>query len=66
VSERAAFVSAILDNLDNDTPRLVFADWLRENGEEPRAEFIRARSKARSARRVLIAAEACGRPRLRF
>jgi uncharacterized protein (TIGR02996 family) len=42
VSERAAFISAILDNLADDTPRLVFADWLQEHGEEERAEFIRA------------------------
>jgi uncharacterized protein (TIGR02996 family) len=28
-------------NPDDDTPRLVFADWLQENGEEARAEFIR-------------------------
>ncbi len=42
MSERAAFISAILDNWADDTPRLVFADWLQENGEEARAEFIRA------------------------
>ncbi|QJW99786.1 TIGR02996 domain-containing protein [Frigoriglobus tundricola] len=28
-------------NPDDDTPRLVFADWLQEHGEEDRAEFIR-------------------------
>lgn len=46
MSERAAFISAILDNLDDDTPRLVFADWLQENGEEERAEFIRCQIEA--------------------
>lgn len=35
------FLGAISDNLDDDTPRLVFADWLQENGDEARAEFIR-------------------------
>src|SRR5215212_7800179 len=35
------FLAAINANLDDDTPRLVFADWLQENGDEPRAEFIR-------------------------
>ena len=35
------FLVAIGENLDDDTPRLVFADWLQENGDEARAEFIR-------------------------
>jgi uncharacterized protein (TIGR02996 family) len=35
------FLAAINANLDDDTPRLVFADWLQENGDEARAEFIR-------------------------
>lgn len=35
------FLAAINANLDDDTPRLVFADWLQENGDETRAEFIR-------------------------
>jgi uncharacterized protein (TIGR02996 family) len=46
VSERAAFVSAILNNLADDTPRLVFADWLQEHGDEARAEFIRCQIEA--------------------
>ena len=46
MNERAAFISAILDSPDDDTPRLVFADWLQEHGEEPRAEFIRAQIEA--------------------
>jgi uncharacterized protein (TIGR02996 family) len=35
------FLAAINANLDDNTPRLVFADWLQENGDEDRAEFIR-------------------------
>jgi uncharacterized protein (TIGR02996 family) len=35
-----AFLRAILDNPDDDTPRLVYADWLEEQGD-PRGEFIR-------------------------
>jgi uncharacterized protein (TIGR02996 family) len=35
------FLSTILDNPDDDTPRLVCADWLDEQGENARAEFIR-------------------------
>jgi uncharacterized protein (TIGR02996 family) len=46
VSERAAFISAILADLADDTPRLVFADWLQENGEDERAEFIRCQIEA--------------------
>jgi uncharacterized protein (TIGR02996 family) len=41
VSEREALLKAVCDNPDDDTPRLVLADWLDENGEPERAEFIR-------------------------
>lgn len=34
-------LKAILANPDDDTPRLVYADYLQEHGDEPRAEFIR-------------------------
>lgn len=39
--EAAAFLRAIAANPDDDTPRLVFADWLEEHGEPERAEFVR-------------------------
>src|SRR5215468_4094431 len=39
--EQRALWSAILANPLDDTPRLVYADWLQEHGEEERAEFIR-------------------------
>jgi uncharacterized protein (TIGR02996 family) len=32
---------AILDQPKEETPRLVYADWLEENGQPERAEFIR-------------------------
>lgn len=35
------FLGYIVANIDEDTPRLAFADWLQENGQEDRAEFIR-------------------------
>src|SRR5436190_6940350 len=35
------FLSDIIENPDDDTPRLVFADWLEENGDPERAGFIR-------------------------
>src|SRR5579885_2432380 len=41
MTDRDAFLRAICDRPDDDTPRLVFADWLEEHGESKRAEFIR-------------------------
>lgn len=35
------FLAAIIAEPDDDLPRLVFADWLEENGDGDRAEFIR-------------------------
>src|SRR5262249_46661842 len=32
---------AIVDDPDDDLPRLVYADWLEENGQPERAELIR-------------------------
>jgi uncharacterized protein (TIGR02996 family) len=40
-TERAAFLDAIRTNPDDDTARLVYADFLQEHGEGDRAEFIR-------------------------
>jgi uncharacterized protein (TIGR02996 family) len=37
-----AFLDDIVANGDDDTPRLVYADWLDEYGQPERAEFIRA------------------------
>ncbi|HEY7153921.1 MAG TPA: TIGR02996 domain-containing protein [Gemmataceae bacterium] len=36
-----AFLQAIREAPEDDTPRLVYADWLDENGDSERAEFIR-------------------------
>src|SRR5262245_14167815 len=46
MDERQALLRAICENPDDDTPRLVFADWLQEHGEEDRAEFIRLQCEA--------------------
>jgi uncharacterized protein (TIGR02996 family) len=43
MSDRAALLSVICANPDDDTARLVYADWLDEHGEVRRAAFIRAR-----------------------
>ena len=41
LSQHEAFLRAIFDAPEDDTPRLVYADFLQENGEEDRAAFIR-------------------------
>jgi len=46
MTEREMLLRAVCENPDEDTPRLVFADWLQENGEEERAEFIRLQCHA--------------------
>jgi uncharacterized protein (TIGR02996 family) len=40
MSESAAFLAAIREHPDEDGPRLVYADWLDEQGD-PKGEFIR-------------------------
>src|SRR4051812_26564817 len=37
----AAFLSAIREAPEDDAPRLVYADWLEDQGDLHRAEFIR-------------------------
>ena len=39
--DNQAFLDAIIANPEDDTTRLVYADWLDENGFGERAEFIR-------------------------
>lgn len=41
LSQHEAFLRAIFDAPDDDTPRLVYADFLQEHGDEDRAAFIR-------------------------
>jgi uncharacterized protein (TIGR02996 family) len=41
MTERDALIRAICSNPVEDTPRLVYADWLDEHEESERAEFIR-------------------------
>ena len=41
MTDRHAFLAAIKAHPDDDTPRLVFADWLDEHGEPERARVIR-------------------------
>ena len=41
MTDRDALLRSILERPDDDVRRLVMADWLEENGESERAEFIR-------------------------
>jgi uncharacterized protein (TIGR02996 family) len=41
VPTNPALLAAVLETPDDDAPRLVYADWLEENGEADRAAFIR-------------------------
>lgn len=41
MTDADALLASILDRPDDDLPRLVYADWLDENGEHERSEFIR-------------------------
>src|SRR5438874_5119877 len=46
MTDRDALLTAIIAEPDEDTPRLAYADWLDENGDPDRAEFIRAQIEA--------------------
>jgi uncharacterized protein (TIGR02996 family) len=41
MSGAEGFLSGIRAEPDDDAPRLVFADWLEDQGDAERAEFIR-------------------------
>ncbi|HYT91149.1 MAG TPA: TIGR02996 domain-containing protein [Gemmataceae bacterium] len=41
MNQDQALLRAVIDNPDDDGPRLVYADWLEEHGDAERAEFIR-------------------------
>lgn len=40
MSDRQVFLDAIIAEPDRDDLRMIFADWLRDQGEHDRAEFI--------------------------
>lgn len=40
-TQEAAFLRSIAEERDETATRLVFADWLEERGDSPRADFIR-------------------------
>lgn len=50
MTERDAFLRAIAASPDDDAPRLIFSDWLDENGDPERAEFIRVQCELASSK----------------
>lgn len=42
MSDHDALLNAIAEHPEEDTPRLMCADWLEENGDPERADFVRA------------------------
>ena len=60
MTDGEALLAAILANPAEDTPRLVYADWLEEHGREERAEFIRVQCEL--ARPLCTSCRACGKP----
>jgi uncharacterized protein (TIGR02996 family) len=54
MTEHDAFLQAIIESPDDDTLRLVFADWLEEHGDAARAELIQLQCSLNS-HRVLAA-----------
>jgi uncharacterized protein (TIGR02996 family) len=61
VDQAGAFLQSILETPDDDAPRLIYADWLDDQGDADRAEFIRLQV----ARAGLHPADARARPMLR-
>lgn len=57
---RAAFLRDICAHPDDDMPRLIFADWLEEQGDLARAEFIRVQCRIAEINRELKSEEDCG------
>jgi uncharacterized protein (TIGR02996 family) len=39
--QEAAFLRGVAEDPDDDAPRLIFADWLEENGRADKAAFVR-------------------------
>ena len=48
MTEDEAFIRAIVDSPGDDTPRLVYADWLDDRAD-PRGAYLRAEREAVAA-----------------
>ncbi len=47
--QHEAFLRSIIETPGDDGPRLIYADWLDENGDPARAEFIRVQCRLATA-----------------
>src|SRR5215472_2931540 len=54
-----AFLQAIIEKPDDDGVRLIYADWLEENGQPERAEFIRLQIESALLASVGLQREGC-------
>ena len=54
-----SLLQAILENPADDFARLVYADWLEQQGDEPRAEFIRVQCAIADLDHELMSEEDC-------
>lgn len=45
MTTQEAFLEVIVAHIDEDAPRLIYADWLEEHGDPARAEFIRVQCR---------------------
>lgn len=53
MNDADALIQAVLDRREDDTPRLVYADWLDDHGDAARASFIRLQvERARKPRKA--------------
>jgi uncharacterized protein (TIGR02996 family) len=69
VTDGADILARILADPDDDTARLVYADWLQEQGDDARPEFIRAQCRVAqlpSARTANSREPRADRSRLQF
>jgi uncharacterized protein (TIGR02996 family) len=55
-TEHPGFLADIVANPADDTPRLVYADWLDEHGDGDRAEFIRVQCEIEGLREANVIA----------
>lgn len=59
MGERDAMLMAVLASPADDLPRLVYADWLDEQGEADRAEFVRVQCRIATLNAELMSDEDC-------
>ena len=55
MSIEAAFLAAIRADPDDDAPRLIYSDWLDQQGRAEQAEFIRVQCELAQLESILVA-----------